>query len=87
VNLILKSVKILDDPLLDIEQLRKDLKQTREQGYAITREIRIPDVMSISVPVKNYKWPLALTILGPINRLEKRVSAYTTELLASSIAV
>jgi DNA-binding IclR family transcriptional regulator len=83
-NLILKSVKILDDPLIDIEQVRKELKQTNEQGYAITRGLRIPDVMAISVPVKNYIWPLALTILGPVNRLERRVSTFTTELLTSA---
>jgi DNA-binding IclR family transcriptional regulator len=83
-TLILKSVKILDDPVLDSEQVGKELKQTKDQGYAITREVRIPDVMSISVPVRNYMWPLALTVIGPITRLDKKVSAFTTELLASS---
>jgi DNA-binding IclR family transcriptional regulator len=83
-NLILKSVKILDDPVLDCEQVRKELKQTKDQGYAISREVRIPDVMSISVPIRNYMWPLALTVIGPITRLDKKVSAFTTELLASS---
>ena len=83
-NLVLKSVKILDDPLTNIEQLKKELKQTSEQGYAITRGVRIPDAMAVSAPVKNYVWPLALTILGPENRLERRASTLTAELLAST---
>jgi DNA-binding IclR family transcriptional regulator len=83
-NLLLKSVKILEDPLIDIEQVKQELKQTSKQGYAITKGTRIPDAMAISTPVKNYIWPLALTVLGPVNRVEGRVSTFTTELLVSS---
>jgi DNA-binding IclR family transcriptional regulator len=83
-NLLLKSVKILEDPLIDIEQVKQELKQTSIQGYAITKGTRIPDAMAISTPVKNYIWPLALTVLGPVNRVEGRVSTFTTELLVSS---
>jgi DNA-binding IclR family transcriptional regulator len=81
---ILKSVKILDDPLIDIEQVKRELKQVSEQGYTITRGVRIPDTMAISAPVKNYVLPLALTILGPENRIERQVSAFTAELLAGA---
>ncbi len=83
-DLVLKSVKILDDPLIDIEKVKKELKQIRKEGYAVTRGVRIPDAMAISAPIKNYMWPLALIILGPENRLERQISTFTTELLAST---
>jgi DNA-binding IclR family transcriptional regulator len=81
---ILKSFKILEDPLIDIKLVKKELKQIGEKGYAISRGVRIPNAMSISAPVKNYTSPLSLTIIGPENRLELQVSAFTTELLAST---
>jgi DNA-binding IclR family transcriptional regulator len=83
-NLVLKSIKILDDPLIDIEQMKRELKKTNEKGYAISEDVRIPGVMGISAPVKNYTAPLALTILGPTNRLKTQVSGLTAELLGST---
>ena len=83
-NLILKSVKILNDPLLDVEEVKRDLKQTSEKGYAISQEVRVPGAMGISAPVKNYTAPLALTILGPTVRLKTQVSGLTAELLGST---
>jgi DNA-binding IclR family transcriptional regulator len=83
-NSILKFIKALDNTLMDVEQLKTELKQVAEQGYAITRGVKIPDVMAISAPVKNYIAPLSITILGPESRLSRPASHFTAELLISA---
>jgi IclR family KDG regulon transcriptional repressor len=83
-NSILKFVKALDNPLMDIEQVKRELEQVGEQGYAITRGVKIPDVMAISAPVKNYIAPLSITVLGPESRLSRPASHFTAELLISA---
>lgn len=82
-NSILKFIKAMDNPLMDIEQVKGELKQIGEQGYAITRGVKIPDVMAISAPVKNYIAPLSITILGPESRLSRPASHFAAELLIS----
>lgn len=48
--------------------LLKELKKVKEQGFATSFAERIADSASISVPVKGYICPVALSILGPDNR-------------------
>jgi DNA-binding IclR family transcriptional regulator len=54
-------------------ELKKQIKQIRQQGYAISYSERILGALCISAPVLNYFWPVALSLIGPINRLEPQL--------------
>lgn len=58
--------------------------ETRRVGYAVSFGERIPDSGCVSVPVKNYFYPVALYIVGPESRLKPHVDTYLAELLASA---
>jgi IclR family transcriptional regulator, KDG regulon repressor len=69
------------------EQLIEQLKQIKQQGYAVSIGERIPEGLSIAVPIKDYFVPAALSIIGPKSRLTPRVQDYIQELLNSSIRI
>jgi DNA-binding IclR family transcriptional regulator len=46
----------------------RELKQTRKQGYATSFSERVAGGASLSVPIKNYVCPIAMSVLGPDNR-------------------
>jgi DNA-binding IclR family transcriptional regulator len=54
--------------------LATQLKQIRQQGYAVSYGERIPGVLGISAPVKNYIHPVALSIVGPESRQISKLS-------------
>jgi IclR family transcriptional regulator, KDG regulon repressor len=51
----------------DLETILKEIQKVRSQGYATFPE-HLPAGAAISVPVKNYHCPVALTVFGPANR-------------------
>jgi DNA-binding IclR family transcriptional regulator len=50
------------------KDLLEDIKQIKQCGYSTSIGERIADCAAISVPVKNYECPVALSILGPEHR-------------------
>lgn len=48
--------------------LLKEVKKVKKQGYATSFGERVAGSASISVPIKNYICPVALSVLGPDNR-------------------
>jgi IclR family KDG regulon transcriptional repressor len=86
-NLALKSVSIgkKTDYLNDLEPLMTDFNRIRQDGYAITHGERITGALAISTPVKNYFCPVALSVLGPENRLNPKVPQILKELISSSV--
>jgi len=60
------------------------LAQIRKQGFAITSGEGIVGSMGISAPVTNYFCPVAITILGPENRIKDRLADLQVELLKSA---
>jgi DNA-binding IclR family transcriptional regulator len=88
-ELLLKSltfVPIGPKTITNKRILLKELEKVRNQGYATSFGERLPGAASISVPIKNYICPVALSLLGPDNRFdlkammkvlgEMRASAY-----------
>ena len=53
----------------DKKVLLHQIREIREQGYAISCSERIPGAAGVSAPVVNYAWPAALTVIGPESRL------------------
>ena len=78
---ILNSVRIISDPLLNIEEIIIDLAQVREQGFCISYGTRIPDTIAIAAPILGYTCPLTLTIIGPETRVKDKVSEFTKQLV------
>jgi IclR family transcriptional regulator, KDG regulon repressor len=60
------------------------LDRIRKQGYAITSEEGIVGSMGLSAPMTDYFCPVALTILGPENRIKGRLSELQGELIKSA---
>jgi DNA-binding IclR family transcriptional regulator len=70
-RLLMKNIHLVPigpHTITDQEMLLEGLRKVRKQGYATSFGERIPGSASISVPVKNYICPVALSVLGPDNR-------------------
>lgn len=57
--------------ITDKETMLKEIKKIREQGYAVSFSERLKGSASISVPIRNYPSPVALSILGLENRFDE----------------
>ncbi len=66
--------------------LLKELEKVREQGYATSFGERVPGSASISIPIKNYICPVALSILGPDNRFSLDIMLEVLEKMKESAA-
>ena len=75
--LALKSVATGKEPdgPIDFKSLIIEINRIRRQGYALTHGERIPGALAISSPIKNYFCPVALSILGPEDRLMQKYPA------------
>jgi len=67
----------------DKRELKKQIKQIGKQGYSISYGERISGALCISAPVRNYFWPVALSLIGPEVRLKPRLEE-TLEKVKSS---
>jgi DNA-binding IclR family transcriptional regulator len=70
-DLLLKNLRL--DPIgpntiTDKKVLSRELERVNKQGHATSFGERIHGSASISVPVRNYVCPVALSVLGPDNR-------------------
>jgi IclR family KDG regulon transcriptional repressor len=83
-NNILKQtsfVPITANTIIDPEKLWAEIKKIRKQGYATSFGERVPGSSCVSVPVKHYVAPVALSILGPASRFTpKRIMETIVEL-------
>lgn len=67
--------------------LLTQLRKVRDEGYSVTFGARIPGVIGISVPVFNYVYPVALSIVGPEGRVLPRLSGLIDELKKSAASI
>jgi len=75
-QLLMKNVYLVPigpSTITDKRRLLEELKKVKKQGYAISFGERIPGSASISVPIRNYICPVALSVLGPDNRFSLNV--------------
>lgn len=82
----LKSIAIssTQGDTVDFESLMVQLSKIRQDGYVITHGERIPGALVISASIKNYFCPVALSILGPEDRLILKVPRVLEELKTSA---
>ena len=74
-------VPITPKTILDPEHLWAEIKKVRRRGYATSFGERVPGSSCVSVPVKNYVEPVALSILGPASRFTPKRITETIEQL------
>jgi DNA-binding IclR family transcriptional regulator len=69
---------------IDKEKLKAQYREVRLKGYAISRnELSNDGIMGISVPIYNYSYPSALTVVGPESRMLNNTDKIVKELLIS----
>ena len=70
-------IKIGNNTITDPDELRLAIKKTQQDGYATSFGERFAESACISVPIKNYIQPVALSVLGP----DKRIASHQDTLL------
>ncbi len=80
----IKISRVTEHSIVDKEELMAQAKEIRRQGYAVSYGERIPEALCISAPIKNYLSPVALSLVGPVSRLEPRIDETIREVAAGS---
>ena len=86
-NAALKNIKIspvTEHSVTSRKELIAQAKAAREAGYAISHGERINGALCISVPITNYFWPVALSVVGPEGRFSPMVKQYVKEIMLSA---
>jgi len=73
------------EPVTEFTVTRKDqliaqIKQIKDQGFAVSISDRIRDAMNISAPINNYIVPASINILGPETRILPHRNEYVEAL-------
>ena len=84
INKILSQIRLVAitaNTITDRQKLWAEIKKVRRLGYATSFGERVPGSSCVSVPVKKYTAPVALSILGPASRFSpKKITKITAEL-------
>lgn len=86
-KIVMKNIQIgqtTANTVTDKDVLMAQVEEIRQQGYAVSRGEAVTGALCISVPIKDYVLPVALSIVGPESRLESRVTALIQEMLTSA---
>lgn len=89
-KVVMKHINIMPytgNTVTDKASLTVQIKETRQQGYAVTYGEMIPGVIELAVPLLNYSYPAYLSILGPESRLREKEDAVVEELKKSAASV
>jgi DNA-binding IclR family transcriptional regulator len=68
-------------------ELMKDIKQVKQNGYFTTTGIRLQGVSCISVPVYNYSLPVTLNLIGPETRIKPNLKQFLEKTLNSAARI
>jgi len=73
--------------ITDKATLLKELEKVRKQGYSTSHGEVIKGAASISIPIKNYFCPVALSVIGPEERFSPNMTAVLEELKNCGIQI
>ncbi len=62
--------RVCTNTIVGKEAMLEEIAQIRKNGYAVSFSERIKGSASISVPIRNYVCPVALSVLGPVDRFK-----------------
>ena len=83
-NLVIKNLDfkpITENTITYKDQWLAYMKMMKERGFGISYGERLVGAMTISVPVRNYFFPVALDIAGPEARMKPRTNEFTSALI------
>jgi DNA-binding IclR family transcriptional regulator len=89
-EIIFKNVRFIalqKNTIINQNDLLQELEKVRKQGYATSFSERIAGAASISVPIKNYICPVALSIMGTENRFQEKMMDFLQELKERSARI
>lgn len=69
------------------ETLIKELNKIRKRGYSLSYGERDECAMGISVPINDYVFPAALTVIGTETRMKPNLDRIRQEMLESAIQI
>jgi IclR family transcriptional regulator, KDG regulon repressor len=75
---------ITDFTVTSIEELIKQIRRTRQLGYAISADEVVTGATSIAAPINNYALPVSLSLIGPTARIKPKIKTYLKLLLNSA---
>lgn len=81
---VIQISPVTERSVIDTKELIAQIREIRQKGYAISQGERISGAFSISTPVKNYTWPVALSIVGPESRFKPGADQALREMLLSA---
>jgi len=83
----MKNIKIRQvtgRSVTDKKTLVAQIRLIRQQGYAVSCGERIVGALCVSAPVRNYFWPVALSLVGPESRLAPIVDDAVKQVVATA---
>ena len=80
----IKITRVTENSIVDKEELMAQAREIQRQGYSVSYGERIPDALCVSAPIKNYFLPVALSLVGPVSRLEPKINETIREVVAGS---
>lgn len=89
-QVILKNIRFIalqKNTITNRNDLFVELKKVKTQGYATSFSERIADAASVSVPVKNYICPVALSIMGTEIRFRDKMMDFLPDLKESAARI
>jgi IclR family acetate operon transcriptional repressor len=87
---ILKRIELIGigpNTVTDKDTLFEELRKARSQGYSTSRGEVITGTAAISVPVRGYVCPAALSIIGPEDRFLPKMISILEELKNSAMLI
>jgi len=89
-EIILKNVRFIaiqKNTITNKKDLLLELERVKANGYATSISERIADAASISVPIRNYLCPVALSIMGTENRFRDKMLDFLEDLKKSAARI
>jgi DNA-binding IclR family transcriptional regulator len=79
--------EVTEKSVTDKKVLLSQVNEIRERKYAVSIGEKITGAMCVSAPIENYRFPSALSILGPEIRVKPRTADIVNELKRSATRI
>lgn len=73
--------RVTENTITSARKLRRDLQESRERGYYVTRGENVADVMAVAAPLRAGSGTLGVAIAGPLHRMEDMERRHAARLM------
>lgn len=77
----IKLVNEATNEIIDKEELKNKVKRIKQEGYDTSYDETALGGAGISVPIKNYTYPAAISIFGPKERFKEKMMFFLPEIM------